>query len=322
MLAGVFHFAKGASAEAIVFENPRVNLGKVRAIGNIDHRFKFHVDPAGGAGPHTFYDLRPSCGCMQPTLAKKTVMPGETGEIVLAIHATSQKLGPKQFQLAVDVRDPEPRTIRLAVDIDFASDVTVQPASLLVYVNGSSNIKQTVLVTDSRAKAVKIAQVSASSAKIAPVVQADGNAARIELDIAGDVPAGRFDERLHVRLDDPDYPEFEVPVTIIRNGRVRVLPENLRLNLADTTNKPINRRLIIRDRDGKPVRITDVSCPVPGVQSRWPMKPTPRADVDVIIDPNHRPGESTEITIHVAEPVPAQLVVPLIIEGSTSPVAK
>lgn len=301
----------------IVFDRTIARLGRVKSVGTIAQPFSFRV-----VGEHAAQidEVRPSCGCVKPSLAGRTFAPGESGTISLEIHTTGQELGPHQYRLSLTVRDPKPRTIVLQVELELFSDVRVKPAHVLVYMNGPRELRQTVTISDDRPRPIDVRSLTSSSKWIEPklvgaVAQgAPSQVQRIELAFAKDFPVGKTEGIVVVSTNDPEYPQFEIPVLVIRSGRVRVSPENLQVALRADARDVKTHTLILQDRENAAIQIERVQCSTPGVRCSWPNVPTRLPKLQVLVDPNEfHAGTVTEgtILVEIREPVPMELVVPL-----------
>lgn len=306
-----------SSHAEVVFAAPRVDLGKVKAAGTIEHRFRFRVQGAAAE----IVDLVPSCGCVKPVLKQRHYQPGEEGEILFGIHATGQQPGPHDYSLNVTVRDPVLRTIRLGIVLDLHSEVTVTPSHVLIYSNGTRPLQQTVQVRDSRPRKLDIAALEASSKRIQPAVRQakeDPAVKQVVLNIAADYPVGQTEDVVVLTTNDPEYPRIEIPVLVIRSARVRSLPDKVFLRQSETASR-LQRSFVLTDREMKPVKITNATCEQEGVHLQWSTEPARHARVNAQIEPRSFLAafdENTKpvIRVHISEPEEMELVVPIHVE--------
>ncbi|MFO0946633.1 MAG: DUF1573 domain-containing protein [Planctomycetota bacterium] len=320
---GLLALALGNKAQAstgMVFEQPVVRLGKVKSAGTVAQTFSFKV-----FGNHAaeIVEVRPSCGCVKPTLAKRIFAPGEAGSIILEIHATGQEPGPHQYRLSLTVRDPMPRTIVLAVELELFSDVRIKPAQVLVYMNGSRELRQTVTISDERPRPIDVRALTSSSKWIEPKLvgpeagEKSPGVQQVELAFAKDFPVGKTEGVVVVSTSDPEYPQFEIPVLVIRSGRIRVSPEKLSLSVRSDAKGVKPHTLILRDRENAAIKVARVRTATPGVQIAWPDLPTRLPKLEISVDPQAVPASAMiegMLFIDIVEPEKLELAVPFAIQ--------
>ncbi|WP_419192636.1 DUF1573 domain-containing protein [Kolteria novifilia] len=300
-----------AYAGGIVFERTASDLGKRRASGTIEETFAFRIT---GNQPVQIVDLVPSCGCVVPTLERRTYQPGETGEIRFGIHTTSQKSGPKDYKLGIAVRDPAPRTHVLTVSVELFSEITIEPSNLLIYLRGKQPLRQAIRIRDHRPEVLRVTDVVSSSPRITTKKDRGSSGTNVrQVNVTIDAAAfaiGRHEERIEIRTDDPDYPLIDVPVTVVRMPRVSAFPDKIWLYAHSKDHA--KRQVLLRDERGEPVRIVHVESSIPGAQLDWSKEKAPLPSVMVGLDPNMiNVDAEPQVSITVAEPIEATIVVPV-----------
>src|SRR5437764_13876293 len=83
------------------FRQSRIQRGTVRSGVSLSQRFEF---VNRGPGTVTITDLRASCGCLAPRLAKRIYQPGESGAILLEVNTLSQPAGSNPWRVEVRYR--------------------------------------------------------------------------------------------------------------------------------------------------------------------------------------------------------------------------
>jgi len=240
----------------IVFEKPRIDLGVVKAAGAVEHRFAFKVV---GDQPAEIADIKPSCGCVQTLLPKRTFRPGETGVVPLVVHVTSQAEGKKRFELTLTVRDPIERVVTLTAEADLHSDVKVEPSNLVVQLHDGQTSTHRITIRDRRPRPLEISEAvvtnPAMAAKLLPAGR-DAHERVVEVSIGAGLGAGRYNERLEIRAkttENPVFPEdvvLEVPINVLRPSTYTLLPDRLRIKRSDLAEGRISRNVAIIDRSG------------------------------------------------------------------------
>ena len=258
------------------FETTEVDLGRKVTVGTIEQSFSFQVK---GGSAH-IDELLPSCGCLKPTLGKRSYESGETGSIDLAIHATSQTRGDKSYELTIRLRDPKPRQVTLKLDVELQSDVKVSPSNLLMHVNGSRDIRQTIRVRDGRKTPLMLTDVASSAEWLKPTILEQEKYSRtspvtraIAVVVTSDVPVGRHEEVIRVHTDDEDYGSFEIPVTVHRRAIVQAFPEQVRFPATNAVSQWTEVRL--RHAKSRQIEIDRVELmpEVEGLSVTWQKLP-------------------------------------------------
>lgn len=300
-------------ADGITFTKTHIDLGKVRTAGDIDQQFDFVVT---GNSPVEIIEIRPSCGCIKPTLEKKVYQPGEKGTIPFSIHATSQKEGPKKFQLSISTREPRLHTHVLSMDASFVNDITIQPSNLIIYMNGKKEMHEQITVTDRRPAHLAITEVTASSERLIPTVRTEKKGESeiqlVDLKIAADFPVGRHEALVHIRTNDGEYSSLEIPVTVVHQPRIRSMPEQIRLR-AGTPNGQIYQ-IRLMDNQGKPIRIESITTNVESLKCEWQKDATRMPWVRVEAPPGIASQDKAEVTVKISEPVSTEWSLPITLE--------
>ena len=229
MLCAHFAFllviAGAESAQADVhFAESTIDTGEVHSGDLLARNFTFVNE-----GPEAveITGLHASCGCLKPRLDPLTYEPGAKGVLTLEINTLSQSAGDHAWTVNVAYRaggELREQTLRLTGRV--VREVQVLPAALTVLTDHP--VEHTVVVTDLRAKPLKITQARATSPHLRSVIgepyrDDDGHwACKVKLEVAADCPEGRNEERLDLLTSDPDYPDLRIPVTVIKRAKQRL----------------------------------------------------------------------------------------------------
>jgi len=175
-----------------------------------------------GDHPVEIKELKPSCGCLNPRLAKRHYEPGESGEFSLRIQTANEEPGQKEYYCQVVYEDPQPREVEVTFKITLPErTVTVRPRSLIFYSPGDALITKAIVITDNRERQLTLIGAECSLAFVTVTCE---QAVRVE---AGrrlhsvivktkHVPLGRHRGLIRIRTDDPDFPRIEVPLWVER----------------------------------------------------------------------------------------------------------
>jgi hypothetical protein len=208
-----------AAANAdLQFEKHRVDVGDVHASLPIRYQFAFVNN---GSSTVEIVEVRPSCGCLKPSLKERTFAPAQKGEIPLEIHTLGQAAGPHDWQLTVIYRDGDKTCQQvMQVTATVVTEVSVQPSSLTVVTSGA--IAHELLIADQRPAPLKIVRIESTSPNVKAVAQPltasdfGGFSAKIKVTVTEEMSTGRHEETLVIYTDDPVYGELRVPVTVVK----------------------------------------------------------------------------------------------------------
>jgi hypothetical protein len=308
-------WSSSARAE-LRFAQPTVELGRVRTGIPLTHSFSFVVV---GPAPVEITDINASCGCLAPRLTKRLYQEGEKGTLNVELNTLSQPAGRHAWRIQVLYRvEKLTYEMVLRLNADLVTEVTVQPSALVLSVDRS--IQREIVVKDVRPTPFNISAVRVSSAALSARAEPPSRDEaghwvwRIVLDVKPDGPDGRRDELLGIFTDDPDYRELRVPVTLIKRAAQQLSATPAELTLSAPSGQPIpSQRVLIRDRDGRPVEIERVEAGDPALQVQWADGAHSAAVVKVTVDRNRlRSGElKTVLQVHIKEPLREVIVVPI-----------
>jgi hypothetical protein len=301
---------------ALKFEETRADAGAVRTGPVLSHRFAF---ANRGSVPVEIVEIRASCGCLTPRLARRIYQPGERGELLLEINTLSQAPGPHTWRADVRCRcrDAVEETA-LLLSGNLITEVKVEPAAMDLFVDRA--LSEEIVVTDLRVPGLTVT----GAAGTAPGLRARAGvryqdaaghwACRITVEVADDYPEGRHEENLSVYTDDPLYRELRVPVTVVKHLRQRLSATPAEVSLRAAPGQPIPSRIVLlRDRDNQPVVVDRVQADDPAVQCQWALGPGAMATVKINVDREKVRGDNLKTMVHIAvrQPVSEVLSLPV-----------
>lgn len=209
----------GPDRPALAFRQYLVDLGKVPPSPVVGARFRFENR---GKNPVRITDLKPSCGCLAPRLAKRDYAPGEVGEIILPVKTPNEAAGPREYTVAVHYTDPEPRVTRLSFRVTLPEKmVTIRPRSLAFYQFGTRSSTRDIYVTDYPKIGLKVVGAECPSKYVTvqtrePDFDEYGHPRHpIVVTVAGQVAPGRHRTVVTIRTDHPEYRKLQVPLIIM-----------------------------------------------------------------------------------------------------------
>lgn len=308
---------------------PVAAKGDVRGGPPLVHTFD--LTHRGAAGTLTVTSVEAGCGCLRRTLTAGVLRPGETTQLTLEVNTLTQPDGPNRWQAAVRYTldtTGQPRTAQagellLSVTANLSREVTLSPPQVGFSCTGGAT--QTLTLTDGRAKPLTVVTAAGSSphltAEIAPAfVGADGKRAQtVTLKLAADAPVGHRDESVTLLTDDPVYPEFRVPVRVLKRaaGGVTATPDAVAVRFA-TGQDEASALVQLRAPDGKPVAVAGAESDHPGVAVKWSAGSGLVATVRVTVSAASaaRPG-GCRVRVRLTEPAGHEVVVPVTWAGGS-----
>ncbi|HXD87030.1 MAG TPA: hypothetical protein VN641_11080, partial [Urbifossiella sp.] len=181
----------------------------------------------------------------------------------------------------------------------------------------SSEATQSIAVTDRRGKNLTIVKAVSSSPHLTATIgkgelQANGNRTQsIALQLAATAPAGHRDELLVLQTDDPDYPEFRVPVRVLKKaaGAVNAAPEAVAVRFA-AAQDAVSTLVQLRAPDGKKIRIAAAESDIAAVTVKYSAAAAAAATVRITVASSAKDG-SGFVKLHLAEPTEQDVLVPV-----------
>lgn len=205
----------------LAFSQYLVDLGEVSPSELVFAYFEFR-----NTGETTVQNIKlePSCGCLQPHLARQHYLPGERGSFRLDVQTANQPAGPKEYRVKVKYNDPHPRETEVVFRVTLpVYKVFVMPRALQVYDSGSGqSMEHKIEIIDRRPEPLTVKRVDCSRTQLAHVA-----VTRTEVDAEGhthiyltattpaDLPPGRHEGLIRIFTEDPDYRSLRVPLRVI-----------------------------------------------------------------------------------------------------------
>jgi len=202
----------------LVFHQLMVDLGKVPPRPVVGARFRF---TNRGERPVEITELKPSCGCLKPRLAKRVFQPGEVGEIILPVQTPNQQPGEQEYRVHVHYTDPEPNQKTLTFRVTLPEQqVTVRPRALIVYQFGDGDTTRELDVVDAPKLGLKLTGATCDLEAVTVQLGASstdefGNPQHtVAVTVPGSLPFGRHRGVVSITTDHPRYPVIRVPMIV------------------------------------------------------------------------------------------------------------
>jgi len=187
-----------------------------------------------------------SCGCTGALVTEQEVPPGGTGEIKATFH-TKGFQGAVKKGLTVESNDPENRLVRLTIGGNVVSEVAVDPRYLdweILRPDDSPRPKK-LSIRFLKGRGLRLEKIQSESPSVVLTKKSeDENRAVYTVDLAENLPTGRFTGRITIRSNSERVPEVHVPFQGQVQGNVKVIPHILSLGRI-TPGKVLTRHLIV-----------------------------------------------------------------------------
>jgi hypothetical protein len=291
-----------APPEPLQFDNRVLDAGEAKSGPPLTRRFSF---VNAGSGPLTVTDLKASCGCATPTLARRTFQPGERGELSLEVNTLSQPAGANRWTLTVGYRCGEQAaSTTLELTARLVQEIEVSPAAIAFQGVGST----LVTIRDRRPRPLHVQTAHASLSFLHAGVEPE-NAIRIA--VAADCPEGRHAATVTITTDDETYREIKLPVTIVRESRQPLTATPARVTLVAGASALVQ----LRDAAGRAVQIESAEPSHAALTCRWAAGPGSFATLRIGLDRTRWDGR--ELTAEVRVKANGQvLTIPVVVRAT------
>lgn len=284
------------------FTQPSADVGEVRTGTPLVQSFAF---TNAGSKPVTLIEARASCGCLIPQVERRTYAPGETATLRLEVNTLTQPAGPNTWTVRVRWREREQEAeTTLTLSARLVTEIQVEPAALTIF--AERPIAHELRVTDLRPRALHVTAVAASAPALHvrlldPGSDGHGRATYpICLEVGGDFPEGRHEEKVLIVTDDPAYRELKVPVTIVKQPRHKVTALPAEVRLAAPAGQPVPSRIVLlRDADQRRVVVERVTADDPAIVCQFAAGPNEMTTLKVQVDRNRLRGSRLQTAVHV-----------------------
>jgi hypothetical protein len=279
----------------------------------------------GEPGTVTVTAVEASCGCTAPTLTSRRLRPGDTTDFAISVNTLTQPAGVHtwkatlRYRFAPDAAEVAPQDFdaTLALTADLVREVSVTPPVLAI--STATEARQTLTVTDIRAKPLTVRAATTASPHVAltvrPAATADGvTTTVVELHVKPDYPAGSSQETITLTTDDPGCPELRVPVRIVKRNPDALVPSPELAAVRFSPGQDAASTLVqVRSPARGTLRIEAAGCDHPAVGVKFAASSGLVGTLRVVVDrakADGRPGEAL-VRVRFAEPPGATLVLPV-----------
>jgi hypothetical protein len=300
LLVTVFSLSVGRAE--LRFIQPVANVGDVRSGMALRHTFKFVND---GLETVEITGTQGSCGCLSPTIVKRSLKPGEEGELVLDVNTLSPAAGPHNWRLKLAYKAGDKlHEITLVLNAKVIREVTVEPTAVTVF--AEKGLGTEIVVSDIRKTPLVVKEVRPSSGALKagisePQRNRQGQVThKITLTVAAELPEGRYDESIEIITDDAAYPSLKVPVTVVKRSQQRYTATPREVALSAPSMQPIPSRIVLlRDSQNQQVPVEKVVVDHPAITCRWAQGPGTNATLKIGVDHTKVTDKLLNSAVHI-----------------------
>jgi len=254
LIIGVLAYVPQLRAE-VRFATPVVKLGEVRGGPALTQRF---VLTNSGSAPIQLGDVVRGCSCLQSSIDKVTLAPGEVGTLTLTLRTLGHKNGPYAWNAKIRYRETDQvKEAHCRLEGVIRNEVTLDPSELVLFV--TDELTQNIHLTDLRDTPLRITRIETTLPGVSlDKTETKPGSFRIQLHVKGEgIPYGPRDGRVDIHTNDPAYSMVTLPVRLIRSypKAVQAVPNRIRFNPEQGIKSVLIR---LRTPDEKPLKITRV----------------------------------------------------------------
>ena len=280
--------AEPVPAIPLVVDKERVDLGTVKAGPTLHATFR--IQHTGTVGTLIITGVETGCGCLKTSATKLTLPAGETSDLSVEINSLTQAEGPNSWRFAVHVKHELPGNLppvigtkQLVVTAKLEREIVVTPPMIAISTSGEAS--QIISLTDKRPGGdIKVSHATTTSPHLVATIQPNGTTI---VSLAATAPADgkTYSEFVTLATADPTYPQFRIPVTIVKRAAnsISISPDKLTIRFAagETTKSGVVQ---LRDPNGKPITISSATCSQPGISLAFSPGSNPIAAIRVTVD--------------------------------------
>jgi len=257
----------GAPAPRVVFDATTYDFGKVMEGESARHDFAFH-NP--GDATLEIRDIRVTCGCTKAADWDRTVAPGGTGKIPLALSTAGYR-GDVKKSVHVTTNVPGQEKITLWLKGSIWQQIEVQPryASFGQIQDRNASQSTTLKIASQLEESLEITNVESDNKTFQAELKPITPGKEYELKVTAVPPFRVGSNRGTITLHTSHAKKPKIPITAncYVPVPVQVAPARLVL-LAAPLTKAMERAVYVTHNVGGPLKISDVHLNAEGVEVR------------------------------------------------------
>ncbi len=246
-----------------------VNLGTVQAGTVLKHTFQV-VNTS--KSPFRIKDLEKSCTCQTVGVEMdREIRPGESTSISLqAPTKTAEGPFSQRVLVKTDSPDPDLAAIELILRATVEARIKVIPSQIMLgNVEAGKGTQATLRVKFDDPKITdRLTSAELTENPYVTLKRREGTLgeAKYVVEVDEKMPAGAIYGEVRFKFNDPDFPQISVPISGLKLGNLKVLPQAIVLDHGVTL--PESRLLRVFSTDRSAFEVTRVQAPQ-GVDVSW-----------------------------------------------------
>jgi hypothetical protein len=296
----------------LALDAPVFDFGSVERGRHVEHVFAV---PNKGNAVLRIDQVKSTCGCTVAVVSERDIEPGREGRISVDLD-TSSLAGRTTKVVTVYTNDPTTPVFGLALSGTVVTDLLVAPNPLyLGRLRRGEVVRREVSIAPGVAGVVySVTHVERTHPALKTTLERlpDTPGQRLIVELAPDMPLGRFSEKLVLHTTSPRESVITLPVFGSVEGDVVVLPPQVTFGTSRGASPPPERDLYIRNRGARPLAVTRVTVPDVVTYTLSPLEEGVEYKLTLRLREGLRPGKvESAIEIFTDHPTEAHLVVPL-----------
>ena len=282
-----------AQAPAIHFDTFHDDLGRISPDRKV--AAKYLVTNTGNA-VLSITQVRPSCGCTATMLGKWSINPGESTELEATFDPHGYR-GQVRKSIEVFCNDPKTPTVTLTFEAEVVQAVMPSQDAIYFTAARSASAHASVRYASGNGDPVRITEARAPGAPFLTFSwRAEGKDSVLDVAFNGpSVPKGQFRgvETATVRFTNAQVPQLPLDIQWELKPAVMATPSALVFEGAAGTD--LRTKLVLKQANGRPFRVTGMSCSLPQVRVEGLMQQAaPQQELSVIMPASMKAGRYSE----------------------------
>jgi hypothetical protein len=282
-----------AQAPVIHFDTFHHDFGRITPDRKVSTSYR--VTNTGNA-VLSITQVRPSCGCTATVLGKWSIAPGESTELAATFDPHGYR-GPVRKSIEVFCNDPKTPTVTLTFETEVVQEIMPSVDALYLVAARSVPTQATLRYAPGGGDPVKITDARAPGAPFLGFTwHSEGKDAVLAVAFDGrKVPKGQFRgvETATVHFTDPRMPQLPLDIQWELKPAIQATPASLVFEGAAGAEQRL--RLVLKQADGKPFRVTGESCSLTQVRVMGLMEAAaPQQTLDIVLPATVKAGRYSE----------------------------
>lgn len=239
-----------ARAPRIVCDEPVFHFGVTSDARDVEHEFFLRN---AGRADLVIRRVEAGCSCTTAQLATNRVAAGESVRLAVRF-STRGRQGPQARRVVVRSNDPARPSCELQLAGDVRPEILVEPAALSLRIPcGEKTAATSLRLRSPEGKPFRCTKAEAQGPGLTVTAGEELTPAKHEFTVAATAAgiAGTFKGRVELLTDLPGRPRLEVPVSIIVESFVDVVPREIFLFCPDSKTRALSPVVALLGRDGR-----------------------------------------------------------------------